>query len=110
MSQESQATPTYRSSIDPIWCPGCGDYGVLKAVEDTLTELAVPPEDVIAVSGIGCSGRLPHFLNVYALHGTHGRALPTAIGAKVARIRNRLGLVGKDDRHRGFAAIGQASS
>ena len=85
MSQESQASPVYRSSIDPIWCPGCGDYGVLKAVENVLTELAVPPEDVIAVSGIGCSGRLPHFLNVYALHGTHGRALPTAIGAKAAR-------------------------
>ncbi|MGD8394034.1 MAG: thiamine pyrophosphate-dependent enzyme [Candidatus Eiseniibacteriota bacterium] len=75
----------YKSAIEPIWCPGCGDYGLLKALTEAFQELAIDPEDIISVSGIGCSGRLPHFLNTYSLHGTHGRALPTATGAKVAR-------------------------
>ncbi|MFC2134764.1 thiamine pyrophosphate-dependent enzyme [Bacteroidota bacterium] len=75
----------YKSVIKPVWCPGCGDYGVLQALQKALLELEIPPEEVIAVSGIGCSGRLSHFVNSYSLHGTHGRAVPTAIGAKTAR-------------------------
>jgi 2-oxoglutarate ferredoxin oxidoreductase subunit beta len=75
----------YESIIEPIWCPGCGDYGLLKAVRQSFADLEIPPEDIIAVSGIGCSGRLPHFLNTYSLHGTHGRSVPTALGAKAAR-------------------------
>lgn len=75
----------YKSIIEPVWCPGCGDYGILKAMETALTELAIPPEQIISVSGIGCSGRFSHYLNTYSLHGTHGRALPTATGAKTAR-------------------------
>jgi 2-oxoglutarate ferredoxin oxidoreductase subunit beta len=86
----------YRSAIDTIWCPGCGDFGLLKSVQQALAELDIPPEDVIAVSGIGCSGRLPHFLNVYALHGTHGRAVPTATGAKTARPDMTVLCVGGD--------------
>ncbi|OGU57559.1 MAG: hypothetical protein A2V66_11190 [Ignavibacteria bacterium RBG_13_36_8] len=75
----------YKSIIEPIWCPGCGDYGVLQSLQKALLTLDIPPEEIIAVSGIGCSGRLSHFINAYSLHGTHGRAVPTALGAKAAR-------------------------
>ena len=75
----------YKSNIEPVWCPGCGDYGVLRCLQQALADLDIAPEDIITVSGIGCSGRLSHYLNTYSLHGTHGRAVPTALGAKAAR-------------------------
>jgi 2-oxoglutarate ferredoxin oxidoreductase subunit beta len=75
----------YKSIVTPIWCPGCGDYGVVNALEKALLDLDIPPENIVAVSGIGCSGRLSHYLNTYSLHGTHGRAVPTAVGAKAVR-------------------------
>lgn len=75
----------YKSIIEPVWCPGCGDFGVVSALQKALLNLEIPPENIIAVSGIGCSGRLSHYVNAYSLHGTHGRAIPTALGAKAAR-------------------------
>jgi 2-oxoglutarate ferredoxin oxidoreductase subunit beta len=75
----------YKSNVKPVWCAGCGDYAVLNAVKRALAELEILPHEVVTVSGIGCSGRLSHYLNTYSLHGTHGRALPTALGAKAAR-------------------------
>jgi 2-oxoglutarate ferredoxin oxidoreductase subunit beta len=86
----------YRSWIKPVWCPGCGDYGVLNCTARALMELGIPPHDIIAVSGIGCSGRLSHYLNAYSLHGTHGRALPTALGAKTARPELTVVVAGGD--------------
>jgi 2-oxoglutarate ferredoxin oxidoreductase subunit beta len=80
-----RALQDFRSIIEPIWCPGCGDYGVLTSLQKALLTLDIPPENIVAVSGIGCSGRLNHFLNTYSLHGTHGRAIPTALGVKTAR-------------------------
>ena len=74
----------YKSVIDPVWCPGCGDYGVLSALQKALIELDIAPENIATVSGIGCSGRFSHFMNTYSLHGTHGRAVPTALGVKAA--------------------------
>ncbi|HHS14021.1 MAG TPA: 2-oxoacid:ferredoxin oxidoreductase subunit beta [bacterium] len=75
----------YKSPIKPIWCPGCGDYGILRALQQALLDLNIAPENIVTVSGIGCSGRFSHYLNTYSLHGTHGRAVPTALGAKAAR-------------------------
>ena len=75
----------YKSEISPVWCPGCGNYGLLRAMEQALDELRIEPHNIIMVSGIGCSGRFSHYFNTYSLHGTHGRALPTAIGTKIAR-------------------------
>ncbi len=86
----------YKSGIKPVWCPGCGDYGVLSALQKVLVKLEIPPEDLINVSGIGCSGRFSHFLNGYSLHGTHGRALPTAVGAKAARPESTVIVAGGD--------------
>ena len=71
--------------IKPVWCPGCGDYAVLNAVQKAFASLKLKPEEIGVVSGIGCSGRFSHYFNSYSLHGTHGRALPTATGLKAAR-------------------------
>jgi len=86
----------YSSVIKPVWCPGCGDYGVLVSLQRALLGLDIPPEDIVAVSGIGCSGRLSHFLNTYSLHGTHGRAVPTALGAKAANPELTVFAIGGD--------------
>ncbi len=76
---------SYKSSYKPIWCPGCGDYSVLSSVTKALAKVAVPPEDVVVVSGIGCSSRIPAYTNCYGFHGVHGRSLAAATGLKVAR-------------------------
>lgn len=72
-------------SEQPRWCAGCGDHGVLTAVQRALRKNNVDPETVVAVSGIGCSSRLPHYLKTYGFHGIHGRALPIATGVRLAR-------------------------
>jgi 2-oxoglutarate ferredoxin oxidoreductase subunit beta len=69
----------------PRWCKGCGDHGVLAALQRVLRKNNVEPENAVAVSGIGCSSRLPHYLNTYGFHGIHGRALPVATGVRLAR-------------------------
>lgn len=75
----------YKSDMKPIWCPGCGDFGVLAALTRALTELQLPRKDVALISGIGCSSRLPAYSTVYGFHGVHGRALPVATGLKISR-------------------------
>jgi 2-oxoglutarate ferredoxin oxidoreductase subunit beta len=74
----------YRSTAYIDWCPGCGDFGILSAVQMALAELQLEPHRVAIFSGIGCSGKLPHFVNTYGIHTLHGRPLPFAIGAKLA--------------------------
>ena len=86
----------YKSVIEPVWCPGCGDFGVLASLQKALLTLDIPPENIVTVSGIGCSGRLSHFVNTYSLHGTHGRAVPTALGAKTANPDLTVFAVGGD--------------
>ena len=75
----------YRSKVQPIWCPGCGDYSVLMEITKAMAALELSPEQVAIVSGIGCSSRIPAYSNCYGFHGIHGRALPLATGLKVAR-------------------------
>lgn len=86
----------YRSGLDPIWCPGCGDFGVLSAVSEVFAERHVNPKDVVIVSGIGCSGRFPAFLTCYGFHGVHGRALPIATGVALANPDLHVLVVGGD--------------
>lgn len=74
----------YKSDVHPIWCPGCGDFGVLSAFYKAVAELHIPTERLVVTSGIGCSGRFPAFVNAYGFHGTHGRVLPLATGVKMA--------------------------
>ena len=66
------------------WCPGCGDYAVLKAVQRVMPELGVRPENVVFVSGIGCSSRFPYYMETYGFHTIHGRAPAVATGVKLA--------------------------
>jgi 2-oxoglutarate ferredoxin oxidoreductase subunit beta len=86
----------YKSDVKPVWCPGCGDYGVLSAFYKALAELGVEPERAVITSGIGCSGRFPAFVEAYGFHGVHGRALPLAIGIKMANPELLVVAVGGD--------------
>jgi 2-oxoglutarate/2-oxoacid ferredoxin oxidoreductase subunit beta len=74
----------YKSGVKPTWCPGCGDFGVLNAVYNALRARGYAPENVVLVSGIGCSSRLPFFSSTYGFHTVHGRTMPIATGIKVA--------------------------
>ena len=75
----------YKSALNPVWCPGCGHFAVLSAMTKALAYLQLPKEQVAVVSGIGCSSRVPAYLDGYGFHGIHGRALPIASGLKAAR-------------------------
>jgi len=83
---EHTLTPKdYLSKTHPIWCPGCGHFFILRALATALASLQIPNEDIGLISGIGCSSRIPAYLDVYGFHGLHGRALPLAQGLKTIR-------------------------
>jgi 2-oxoglutarate ferredoxin oxidoreductase subunit beta len=75
----------FQSSAETRWCPGCGDYAILAAVQGFLPELGIPPERTVFISGIGCAGRFSYSLNTYGMHGIHGRAPALATGLAAAR-------------------------
>ncbi len=93
----------YKSDVKPTWCPGCGDFGVLSAVYKAMAQLQLRPDQTVAVSGIGCSSRIPYFLRTYGIHGIHGRALPIAQGVKLANPELTVLVFGGDGD---FFAIG----
>jgi len=74
----------FKGKVDPDWCPGCGDFGVLAALQKALVELQIQPHNVVTVSGIGCSSNLPGYIETYGMHTLHGRALAVATGVKMA--------------------------
>ncbi|MEM0147050.1 MAG: thiamine pyrophosphate-dependent enzyme [Candidatus Micrarchaeaceae archaeon] len=74
----------YTSGVKPVWCPGCGDYGVEAAVLKALNDLGIDKSKIMIVSGIGCSSAMPHVFSTYGIHSLHGRVLPVATGAKLA--------------------------
>lgn len=74
----------YQSDFKPTWCPGCGNFAQWRAIRQALVELEIPPEEVVLVSGIGCSSHMPNFLNVYGLQTVHGRGIPVATGIRLA--------------------------
>jgi len=73
-----------KGKVDPDWCPGCGDFGVLAAVQKALVELQIPNHEVCTISGIGCSSNFPGYINTYGMHTLHGRSLAVATGVKLA--------------------------
>src|SRR5690242_5471105 len=74
----------FESDQDVRWCPGCGDYSVLANVQRMMPDLGIPREQIVWVSGIGCSSRFPYYMNTYGFHTIHGRAPAFATGIKVA--------------------------
>lgn len=75
----------YKSDLKSVWCPGCGDFGVLGALTRALAQLELPPEKIAVISGIGCSSRLPGYVDTYGFNTIHGRSLPIATGLKATR-------------------------
>jgi len=86
----------YRSTLQPVWCTGCGDFGALKALTQALADCDVKPEKLGVISGIGCSSRLPGYLKAYSFNSIHGRALPIASGLKLSRPDLTVVAVGGD--------------
>lgn len=74
----------FKTSEKSWWCPGCGDFGVLAALQKALVGIDIAPENLAIVAGIGCSGKIGNYINGYNLHVVHGRALPSAMGVKLA--------------------------
>lgn len=83
-TQPALTIADYKTDEPSWWCPGCGDFGVLAALQKALLELAIPPEMVTIVAGIGCSGKIGNYINSYNIHTTHGRTMPVALGVKLA--------------------------
>jgi 2-oxoglutarate ferredoxin oxidoreductase subunit beta len=87
---------TYESVVEPDWCPGCGDFGVLRALEIAAGKLGIRPKDLMVVSGIGCSSNLPGFIHTYGVHSLHGRAVAVASGIKLANHDLKVVITGGD--------------
>lgn len=84
MSQTEVTMKDFRVEERPTWCPGCGDYTVLAALQKAVANLQLKPEEVVLSTGIGCSGKLSQHFGSYGFHGLHGRSLPIAQGVKIA--------------------------
>jgi len=86
----------YDGPVDPDWCPGCGDFGVLNAMKRAALKLELSPHELMFVSGIGCSSNLPGFIHSYGVHSLHGRAVPVATGIKLANPDLHVVITGGD--------------
>src|ERR1700689_3666393 len=84
-ADEKQSTRDFKSDQEVRWCPGCGDYAILAAFQAFLPELEIPRENLVIVSGIGCSSRLPYYVDSYGMHSIHGRAPAIASGLAASR-------------------------
>jgi len=94
----------FRTPIFNDWCPGCGDFGILSSIQMALAEMQIEPHRVVVFSGIGCSSKTPHYINVYGIHTVHGRPLPFAIAAKLANPDLTVIAVGGDGDGVGIGA------
>src|SRR5258708_38533238 len=88
--------PDFKGKVDPDWCPGCGDFGVLAALQKALVDLQLQPYNVVTISGIGCSSNLPGYVSTYGMHTLHGRALAVATGVKLANHELTVVVTGGD--------------
>jgi 2-oxoglutarate ferredoxin oxidoreductase subunit beta len=86
----------YKTDLKPVWCPGCGDFAVLNSVYRALSDLHFEPHETVIVSGIGCSSRLPGYVETYGFNSLHGRGLPIATGVKLAAPKLNVIAVGGD--------------
>ena len=86
----------FKGKVDPDWCPGCGDFGVLTGLQRAVAELGLQPHELMIISGIGCSSNFPGFFNSFGMHTLHGRSLPHASGAKLANHEMTVVVTGGD--------------
>ncbi len=84
-AQAAKITQKDLKATDPRWCTGCGDYMILVGLRKMIVQEQIQPNNIVNVSGIGCSGRIPHYLNTYGVHSIHGRSIPVATGIALAR-------------------------
>lgn len=100
MSTENTITEEIQKTreiiMEPDWCPGCGDFSVLRSLNKATIEKEVKPHEMLVVSGIGCSSNLPGYIQGYGIHSLHGRALPVATGAKLANHDLKVVVTGGD--------------
>jgi 2-oxoglutarate/2-oxoacid ferredoxin oxidoreductase subunit beta len=94
----------YKTQVHNDWCAGCGDFGILNAIQMALAEMQIPNHAASIFSGIGCSGKTPHFINTYGIHTLHGRVLPFAQGAKLSNPNLQVIAVGGDGDGLGIGA------
>lgn len=94
----------FKTDVFVDWCPGCGNFSILTALQMALAELGLEPHRVVLVSGIGCSGKLPHFVKAYGVHTLHGRVLSFAQGIKIANPDLEVIAVGGDGDGLGIGA------
>src|SRR5499427_5597693 len=85
VADEKLSTKDFKSDQEVRWCPGCGDYAILAAFQAFLPELEIPRENLVIISGIGCSSRLPYYVDSYGMHSIHGRAPAIASGLACTR-------------------------
>lgn len=85
MENKVYTAKDFSSDQEVRWCPGCGDYSILKQVQSVMPEINVPKEDIVFISGIGCSSRFPYYMETFGMHSIHGRATAIASGLKAAR-------------------------
>ncbi len=84
LALEPQSVNDFKGKVEPDWCLGCGDFGVLNCLRRACLELGLKPHEILTISGIGCSSNFPGYFNSYGMHTLHGRSLPVATGAKLA--------------------------
>ena len=84
MTELALTAKDFKSDQEVRWCPGCGDYAILKAVQKVLADIGAKREQTVFVSGIGCSSRFPYYVSTYGFHTIHGRAPAIATGVKLA--------------------------
>ena len=94
----------FKTDVFADWCPGCGDFGILSALQVAFAELELEPHKVVMVSGIGCSGKEPHNVKTYGVHTLHGRTLPFATGIKIANPGLEVIAIGGDGDGLGIGA------
>ncbi len=95
-TQAKRLPKDYKSGVKPTWCPGCGDFGVLASLYQAMARLQLDPAQTVVVSGIGCSSRLPFFVQTYGFQTAHGRVLPVATGVKITNPELTVIAVGGD--------------
>ena len=96
VSEKKFTIADFKNDSTIKWCPGCGDYAVLNALQRAMAEVGVAPENTAVISGIGCSSRLPYYMNTYGMHTIHGRGAAIATGVKVANPNLSVWLVTGD--------------